>query len=108
MVVLRVSKNKREKALLEKDLCIMDYHGLLERSWSLCNKEVVRELTMAKSSEWDQTLQRALDWWTSNIWQGMYTFPKGGEGVASWMDKFSILVNPYDGFALTDCKDILL
>ena len=56
MVVLEVSKNEREKALFEKDLHTMGYHGLLERPWNLHDEEMEKELTMAKSSKWDGTL----------------------------------------------------
>ena len=40
----------------------------------------------------------------------MYNFPKGGRGQALWTDKFaagkfSILVNPKDGYAVANCED---
>lgn len=110
MVVPGVPKDEGEKALLEEDLQTMGCHGLLKRPWCLKNEEMVRELITARSNEWEHTLRREPEDWTSSIWRGVYNFPEGGEGLALRTDrhldgKFANRVNRKDGFALADCKD---
>ena len=67
MMVLNELKNEKEKALLKKDLQMAGCHGLLERIWCLHNEKKMRELTIAKSSEWNRTLTKELNQWSFNI-----------------------------------------
>ena len=43
MVVLDVPKNEKKKVQLEKDLCMMECHGVLTKLCSLCDEIMVRK-----------------------------------------------------------------
>jgi hypothetical protein len=111
MVVPGVPTSEEEKAHLEEDLTQMGCQGLLARPWSLKDEEIVRELLLPRSNQWENTLRRKPEDWDSDDWRKVYTFPKRGEGLASWVDKyaegmFSKPPNPKDGYTPNLCKDI--
>ena len=68
------------------------------------------ELLGDKDNRWHRTVCQALEKWTAKEWRKVYGFGRGGEGMASWTDRFidgmfSGRVNPKDGYAVVDCKD---
>ena len=68
------------------------------------------ELLGDKDNCWHGTVRQAPEKWTAKEWRKVYGFGRGGEGMASQMDRFidgmfSGHVNPKDGYAVVDCKD---
>ena len=68
------------------------------------------ELLSDKDNRWHGTVRQAPKKWTAKEWHKVYSFGRGGEGMASWTDRFidgmfSGRVNPKDGYAVVDCKD---
>ena len=62
-----------------------------------------------KDNSWHGTVSQAPEKWTAKEWCKVYGFGRGGEGMASWTDRFidgmfSGRVNPKDGYAVVDCK----
>ena len=111
MAVLRVLSGSRERALLEEDLWQIGCNGLMEQPWCLKAEKMVVELCSMKTNEWDGILKQELEHWTSNIWRKVYRFSRGEERMASRTNKytdgkFSNQINPKDGFAILECKDI--
>ena len=63
-----------------------------------------------KDNCWHRTVRQAPEKWTAKEWRKVYSFGRGGEGMASWTDRFidgmfSDRVNPKDGYVVVDCKD---
>ena len=56
-----MSKDQKEKALLNEDLWRMDCQRLLARCWNLRDKEMVIELILENSDEWQHILRRESD-----------------------------------------------
>ena len=82
-------------------------HG---KALGLRMEDLVVELLGDKDNRWDGTVRQALEKWTAKEWRKVYSFGRGGEGMASWTDRFidgmfSGRVNPKDGYAVVDCKD---
>ena len=68
------------------------------------------ELLGDKDNRWNGTVRQAPEKWTAKEWRKVYSFGRGGEGMASRTDRFidgmfSGHVNPKDGYAVADCKD---
>ena len=68
------------------------------------------ELLGDKDNRWHGTVRQAPEKWMAKEWHKVYGFGRGGEGMASWMDRFidgmfSGRVNSKDGYAVVDCKD---
>ena len=64
-----------------------------------------------KDNQWLETVRQTPEKWTSVEWREVYGFPRQGEGMASQIDrfidsKFSTRVNPKDGYAVSECKDV--
>ena len=62
------------------------------------------------SNKWDSTIRRDLERWTADTWAEVYNFLNEGRGYVSWTDKFaagkfSMLINPKDGYVVVDCED---
>ena len=71
---------------------------------------MAKEFLQECSNEWEGTIQRDLDRWTSKTWAKVYNLPKKRRGQASQADKFaqakfSVPINPKDGYVVADCKD---
>ena len=72
---------------------------------------MVLELLVDKDNQWIGTMRQPPEKWTSAERRKVYGFPRQGEGMASWIDrfkdgKFSTPVNPKDGYAVFECKDV--
>ena len=68
------------------------------------------EISQEHSNEWEGTIRRHPERWTTHLWTEVYNFPKEGRGWPSWtnklaLSKFSALVNSKDGYAVADCED---
>ena len=82
----------------------------MARPWGLRMEDMVVELIGDKDNRWEGTVRQAPKRWTVKEWQKVYGFARGGEGMASWTDRFidgrfSGRVNPKDGYAVVDCKE---
>ena len=109
-VVPGVPKNVKDRELLEEDLRRIGYHGFAGKPWGLRMEDLVVELLGDKDNRWDGTVRQALEKWTAKEWRKVYSFGRGGEGMASRTNlfingMFSGRVNPKDGYAVADCKD---
>ena len=110
-ICLAVPKDKEKKCLLIEDLAQIGCEGLFAQPWSLRSKEMVQEFLQESSNEWEGTIQKDLERWTVGMWAEIYNFLKDGRGQALRMDKFavgkfSIHINPKDGFAVAHCEDL--
>ena len=109
-VVPGLPKNSKDRELLEEDLRRIGCHGLLGKPWGLRMEEMVAEIIGEKDNRWDGTVRQAPEKWTAKEWRKVYSFERGGEGMASRTDRFidgmfSGKVNPKDGYAVADCRD---
>ena len=109
-VVSGVPKSVRDRELLEEDLRRIGCHGFMGRPWGLRMEDMVVELLGDKDNRWHGTMCQAPEKWTAKEWRKVYGFGRGGEGMASWIDRFidgmfSGRVNPKDGYAVVDYKD---
>ena len=109
-VVPGISKSIRDRDLLEEDLWMIGCHGFMGRPWKLRMEDMVVELLGDKDNRWEGTVRQAPERWTVKEWRKVYGFARGGEGMASWTDRFingmfSGRVNPTDGYAVVDCKE---
>ena len=96
--------------MLVEDLTYMDCDGLLAHPWNLRNEEMVRDFSRERSNEWEGTLRRDPEVWTTELWVAVYNFLKKGRGWASRTDKFasnkfSTLVIPKDGNTIANCEN---
>ena len=110
-VVSGVPKSVKDRELLEEDLRHIGCHGFLDRLWGLRMEDMVVELLGDKDNRWHRTVRQAPEKWMAKEWRKVYGFGRGGEGMASWTDQFidgmfSGHVNPKDGYAVVDCKDL--
>ena len=83
---------------------------VMGRPWGLRMEDMVVELLGDKDNRWHETVHQALEKWTAKEWHKVYGFGRGGEGMASWTDRFidgmfSGRVNPKDDYAVVDCKE---
>ena len=74
-------------------------------------KDLVVELLGKKDNRWHGTVRQAPEKWTAKEWRKVYGFVREGKGMASrtnrFIDgKFSWRVNPKDGYAVVDCKEL--
>ena len=109
-VVPGIPKSVKDQELLEEDLRRIGCHRFLDRPWGLQMEDMVVELLGDKDNRWHGTVHQALEKWTAKEWHKVYSFGRGGEGMASRTDRFidgmfSGRVNPKDGYAVVDCKD---
>ena len=109
-VVPGLPKNAKDRELLEEDLRRIGCHGLLGKPWGLRMEEMVTEIIGEKDNRWDGTVRQAPEKWTAKEWRKVYSFERGGEGMASRTNRFidgmfSGKVNPKDGYAVADCRD---
>ena len=109
-VVPSMPKNVKERELLEEDLRRIGCHGFLGKPWGLRMEEMVAELIGEKDNRWDRTVRQAPEKWTAKEWRKIYNFERGGEGMASRIDRFidgmfANRVNPKDGYVVADCRD---
>ena len=109
-VVPGIPKSVKDRELLEEDLRCIGCHGFLDRPWGLRMEDMVVELLGNKDNRWHGTVRQAPKKWTAKEWHKVYSFGRGGEGMASRTDRFidgmfSDRVNPKDGYAIVDCKD---
>ena len=109
-VVPTVPKDEGEKLLLIEDLTWIACEGLLAQPWSLRSKDMAREFLQECSNKWEGTIRKDSNRWIAETWTEVYNFPKEGRGQASWTDKFaqgkfSVPVNPKDGYIVVDYKD---
>ena len=63
-----------------------------------------------KDNRWHGTVRHAPEKWTAKEWRKVYSFGRGGEGMAFRTDRFidgmfSGRVNPKDGYVVVDCKE---
>ena len=110
-VVPGVPKSVRNRELLEDDLRRIGCHGFMGKPWGLRMEDLVVELLGDKDNRWNRTVRQAPEKWTAKEWRKVYGFRRGGEGMASQTDRFidgmfSGRVNPKDGYAVVDCKDL--
>ena len=110
VVVPGVPKSVRDRELLEEDLQRIGCHRFMGKPWGLWMEDLVVELLGDKDNRWDGTVCQAPEKWTAKEWRKVYSFGRGGEGMASRTDRFidgmfSGRVNPKDGYAVVDCKD---
>ena len=110
-VVPGMPKSVKDRELLEEDLRRIGCHGFLGKPWGLRMEDMVAELIEEKDNRWDGTVRQAPEKWTAKEWRKVYNFGRGGEGMASWTDRFidgmfSGKVNPKDGYAVADCRDL--
>ena len=109
-VVLGVPKSVRDRELLEEDLRRIGCHGFMDRPWGLQMEDTVVELLGDKDNRSHGTVRQAPEKWTAKEWRKVYGFGRGGEGMASQIDRFidgmfSGQVNPKDSYVVVDCKD---
>ena len=109
-VVPGMPKSVKDRELLEEDLRQIGCHGFLGKPWGLRMEDMVAELIGEKDNRWDGTVRQAPEKWTAKEWRKVYNFGRGGEGMASWTDRFidgmfSGKVNPKDGYVVADCRD---
>ena len=107
-VVLQIPTGRRE---LEEDLERIGYTGLLNKPWSLKDEGLVRELLQGVPNKFDFTVRGKPEKWTAVAWRETYGFKLEGYRWASRTDKYIVgqfrnPVNPKDGFAVSDCKDL--
>ena len=103
-------KRMKDRELLEEDPQRIGCHGFIGKPWGLRMEDMVAELLGDKDNRWDRTVRQAPEKWTVMEWRKVYSFGRGGEGMASRTDRFidgmfSGRVNPKDGYAVADCKD---
>ena len=65
---------------------------------------------MGAPNQYEGTIQARPESWNAEKWREAYGFSMGGEGFASWTDKFiggkfRNAANPEDGFAIANCED---
>ena len=109
-VIPGMPKTVKDRELLEEDLQRIGCHGFLGKPWGLRMEDLVAELLGGKDNRWDGTVRQAPEKWTMKEWRKVYSFGRGGEGMASRTYRFidGMLfgrVNPKDGYAVADCKD---
>ena len=109
-VVPGVPKSVRDRDLLEEDLRRIGCHRFLGKPWGLRMEDMVVELLGDKDNQWDGIMRQAPEKWIAKEWRKVYSFGRGGEGMASQTDlfidrMFSGRVNPKDGYVVVDCKD---
>ena len=95
---------------LEEDLNRIRCIGLLSKPWAVKDERMVRDLTKGAPNQNEGTVRARPETWGAERWREAYGFGTGGEGFASWTDKFiggifRNAANPKDGFAITDCED---
>ena len=110
-VVPGVPKSVRDRELLEEDLRRIGCHGFMGRPWRLRMEDIVVELLADKDNRWHGTVRQAPEKWIAKEWCKVYDFGRGGEGMASRTNRFidgmfSDRINPKDGYAVVDCKDL--
>ena len=106
-VVPSIPKTVKDRELLEEDLRRIGCHGFLGKPWGLWMEDLVAELLGGKDNRWDGTVRQAPEKWIVKEWRKVYSFGRGGEGMASrFIDgMFSGRVNPKNGYAIADYKD---
>ena len=109
-VVPGVPKSVRDRELLEEDLWQIGCYRFMGKPWGLRMEDMVVELLGDKDNWWEGTVRQASEKWTAKEWRKVYSFGRGGEGMASRTDRFIDRmffgrVNPKDGYAVADCKD---
>ena len=109
-VVPAIPKEPGERAYLEEDLTRIGCIGLLNKSWTVKEEKMVRELIVEAPNQYEGTIRARPETWEAGRWREAYGFGTGGEGFASRTDKFiggkfRNAANPKDGFAIADCKD---
>ena len=106
-VVPSIPKTVKDRELLEEDLRRIGCHGFLGKPWGLWMEDLVVELLGGKDNRWDGTVRQAPEKWIVKEWRKVYSFGRGGEGMASrFIDgMFSGRVNPKNGYAVADYKD---
>ena len=77
-VVLAVPKGEIEKLQLIEDLFQIKCEELFARPWCLKNEDMAREFLQEHSNEWEGTIRRDLEWWTTDAWAEVYNFAKEG------------------------------
>ena len=109
-VVLVVPKNVEDKRQLVEDLTQMGCEELLLEPWSLKSEAMAQKFLLARSNEWEGTIQRYPERWTADSWAEVYSFRKEGRSMAGRTDKlvdgkFKMSINLKDGHAVADCVD---
>ena len=109
-VVPAIPKEPSERAYLEEDLTRIGCIGLLSKPWTVKDERMVRELIIGAPNQYERIVRAWLETWDAGKWRETYGFSAGGEGFASWTDKFigrkfRNAANSKDRFAITDCKD---
>ena len=82
---------KRESKLQEliEDRSRMGCEGLLAKPWNLRAESTLREFLFERGNQWFRTIRQDSKKWTTEVWAGVYGFPKDkGEGWASRRDNF--------------------
>ena len=106
-VILETPIERRE---LEEDLTKIGCIGLLNKSWNIKDKGLVRELVEGAPNQFDHTVRCKLEKWTTLVWRETYGFKPETYGWASRTDKYIVgqfrkSVNPKDGYSVSDCND---
>ena len=106
-VVPQTPMGRRE---LEEDLEHIECVDLLNKSWSLKDEGLVKELVQGVPNQFDLIVRGKPERWTALAWRETYGLKPEGYGWASRTDKyivgqFSKSRNPKDGFAVSDCED---
>ena len=89
----------------------MGCKGLLAKPWNLRAEATLREFLFERGNQWIRTMRQEPEKWTSEVWAGVYGFPKGkGEGWAGRRDsyyigKFRTDPDPKDGFHPGNCRN---
>ena len=71
---------------------------------------MIQEFQALHSNEWEGTIRKDPEHWTSDMWADVYGFQKEGQmrsrRTGTWVDgKFKTIINPKDGHSVSDCID---
>ena len=81
-----VPKSVRDRELLEEDLRRIRCLGFMGKPWGLRMEDMVVELLGDKDNRWEGTVCQAPEKWTAKERTKVYSFGRGGEGMASRTD----------------------
>src|SRR5664279_1579694 len=84
--------------------------GLFMRPWTVKNDQMIQELVVGASNQYELTVRGRPQTWTDEVWAKVYGFPKKGSGLASRTDKFTVgkfrnAAHSKEGYAISDCLD---
>ena len=104
----RVPNDKASREQLDANLMRMRCSKLQEHPWDLRDEDVVREVLIGPTNEWDHALRAQPDKWTAELWREAYGFGKARSGIYTGVEnftegRFSSKSDPKDGLTIEDC-----